>query len=76
MSLQNKDKGFFGIILCSQVPGDFKAKAKEEIESKSSDAGSKDKRKAESDDTDDAEAQERATKMKESISSLDNKPQA
>ena len=38
MSLQNNDKGFFGIILCSQVPEDVKAKAKEEIESKSSDA--------------------------------------
>ena len=76
ISLQNKDKGFFGINLCSQVPEDVKAKAKEEIETKSSDSVSKGKRKAESDTTDDAEAHERATRMKGSIPSLDNKPQA
>ena len=75
-SLRDEKKGFFGAELCTKAPEDIQAKAKAEIEGKGAEAEAKGKRKAESISTADEEGSERASQMKQSVSSLDNKPVA
>ena len=65
-----------GAELCIKAPEDIQAKAKAEIEGKGAEAEAKGKRKAESISTADEEGSERASQMKQSVSSLDNKPVA
>ena len=76
ISLRDEKKGFFGAELCTKAPEDIQAKAKAEIEGKGAEAEAKGKRKAESSSTADEEGSERASQMKQSVSSLDNKPVA
>ena len=69
-----REERIFGAELCIKAPEDIQAKAKAEIEGKGAEAEAKGKRKAESISTADEEGSERSFQMKQSVSSLDNKP--